>query len=84
MIRYTSHKQLKIEGFESPFTKKMNPQNRWVRMAQVIPWDELVGAYNKAMREDFGRPGINPRIVIGSLIIKHMCGFSDEETVEHI
>lgn len=53
-------------------------------MAQVIPWDDLVGEYTKAMREDFGRPGINPRIVIGSLIIKHMCGFSDEETVEHI
>ncbi len=36
------------------------------------------------MREDFSRPGINPRVVIGSLIIKHICGFSDEETVEHI
>lgn len=84
MIRYTSQKQFKIEGFESPFTKRMNPNNRWVRMAQVIPWDDLVSEYNKVMREDFGRPGINSRIVIGSLIIKHLCGFSDEETVEHI
>jgi hypothetical protein len=84
MIRYTSPKQLKIEGFDSPFTKKMNPENRWVKLSHVIPWDELVHEYIKAMRDDNGRPGVDARVVIGSLIIKHICGFSDEETVEHI
>ena len=84
MINYTSQNQLQIEGFESPFTKRMNPNNRWVKLSKHIPWDELVKKYTKVMREDFGRPGINPRVVIGSLIIKHICGFSDEETVEHI
>jgi hypothetical protein len=84
MIKYTSQNQLQIPGFESPFTKKMNPNNRWIKLSALIPWDELVSQYSRVMREDFGRPGINPRVVIGSLIIKHICGFSDEETVEHI
>ena len=84
MINYTSQNQLQIEGFESPFTKRMNPNNRWIRLSKLIPWDDLVGKYLKVMRDDYGRPGINPRVVIGSLIIKHICGFSDEETVEHI
>ena len=84
MIRYTSQKQLKIEGFVSSFTKKMNPNNRWVKLAHVIPWDQLVKEYTKAMRDDNGRPSIDARVVLGSLIIKHICGFSDEETVEHI
>ena len=84
MIQYTSPKQLKIEGFDSPFTRKMNPGNRWVKLAHVIPWDQLVNEYIKAMRDDNGRPGVDARVVIGSLIIKHICGFSDEQTVEHI
>ena len=28
--------------------------------------------------------GINPRVVIGSLIIKHMCDLSDREVVQQI
>jgi len=31
-----------------------------------------------------GADGINPRVVIGSLIIKHMCDLSDRETVQQI
>lgn len=33
---------------------------------------------------DTGADGINPRVVIGSLIIKHMCDLSDRETVQQI
>ena len=31
-----------------------------------------------------GADGIKPRVVIGSLIIKHMCDLSDRETVQQI
>jgi transposase, IS5 family len=31
-----------------------------------------------------GRPPINPRVVIGSVIIKHMCNLDDRETVDQI
>ena len=84
MINYISQKQFTIDGFENPFFQNLDPQNRWVKLSSVIPWDDIVKEYIKNMRVDFGRKGINPRTVIGALIIKHKCGFSDDETILHI
>lgn len=78
---YISQKQLGLEGFESPFSKSLDPCNRWVVLGKKIPWDDLVSIYNKQMSVSFGRPGLNPRVVIGSMIIKHMCDLSDRDTI---
>lgn len=84
-LPYISPTQPCLIGFESPFSKHLNPDNRWVIMAQKIPWDTLVGEYQKQMgNHQTGADGINPRVVIGSLIIKHMCDLSDRETVQQI
>ena len=75
---YTSPKQLKIEGFESPFERDLNPNNRWVVLAKLLPWDEICELYWKEIPMKFsGRPSLNPRIVIGSLVIKHLCNLDD-------
>ncbi len=34
--------------------------------------------------ESTGADGVNPRVAIGSMIIKHMCDLSDRETVQQI
>ena len=34
---YVSPNQLVLAGFESPFDQKLNPTNRWVVLAQLIP-----------------------------------------------
>src|SRR3982751_1250229 len=82
---YISPLQPPLPGFESPFSKHLNPLNRWIILADKIPWDELVGVYQKQMNNTkTGADGINPRVVIGSLIIKHMCDLSDRETVQQI
>ena len=82
---YTSPTQLILAGFETPFSKALNPANRWVRLAHKIPWDTLVGVYQEQMNNGaYGADGINPRVVIGSIIIKHMCDLSDRETVQQI
>ena len=82
---YVSPSQLKLEGFESPFDQKLNPTNRWVVLAHLIPWDEICNMYFKFVpKRQTGRPPLNPRIVIGSLIIKHMCNLDDRETVDQI
>jgi transposase, IS5 family len=83
--QYISSKQLILEGFESPFDKKLNPENRWVVLAHLIPWDEICNLYNKYVGiSTTGRPPLNPRIVIGSLIIKHLCNLDDREAVAQI
>jgi transposase, IS5 family len=80
---YVSPSQLGISGFQTPFSNTLDKENRWVKMAHIIPWDPLVSIYNKQMKTG-GRPGLNPRIVIGALLIKHLCNLSDRETIEHV
>ena len=82
---YISALQPVLSGFETPFCKQLNPTNRWVVLANKIPWDELVNVYLRRMgNHQTGADGINPRVVIGSLIIKHICDLSDRETVQQI
>ena len=82
---YVSPSQLTLEGFETPFEQSLNPKNRWVLLANMIPWDEISNLYLKHVGvSTTGRPPINPRIVIGSVIIKHMCNLDDRETVDQI
>ncbi len=79
---YQSPNQFILEGFETPFSRKLRQDNRWVKLAHQIPWDILVETYQKQLKnESTGASGINPRVVIGSLIIKHMCDLSDRDTV---
>lgn len=83
--QYVSPNQLVLAGFETPFEKELNPNNRWVVLARLIPWDDVCSIYNKHVGvSNTGRPPLNPRIVIGSLIIKHLCNLDDRETVDQI
>ena len=84
MIRYTSFKQLSIEEFKTPFEKEIDSNNRWVILANSIPWDELANIYHKAMSPGKGAPGKDARIVIGALIVKHKLGISGDETIQII
>lgn len=84
MIRYTSQNQQSLPGFETPFEQSLDPNNRWVKLGRVVPWDELAEIYGRRMSDGQGRPGKNPRLVIGAMIIKHKQRLSDEETVLQI
>ena len=84
MIKYTSSKQVNIDDFLIPQGKGLNPENRWIKLSQLIPWDDLSSVYSKKMSKKMGRKGIAPRIVIGAVIIKHMKSLSDEDTIEEI
>jgi hypothetical protein len=82
---YESPNQLTLAGFEHPFDRELDKSNRWVLLSHLIPWDEISGVYSKAVGiSHTGRPGLNPRIVLGSLMIKHLCHLDDRETVEQI
>ncbi len=45
MIRYTSNKQLSLAEFDWPFQTALDENNRWVKLSQVVPWDELAESY---------------------------------------
>ena len=82
---YVSPTQLLLDGFQTPFDKTLNPANRWVVLAHLIPWDEICNMYLKHVGiSSTGRPALSPRVVIGSLIIKHMCNLDDREAVDQM
>lgn len=83
MVHYTSQQQLKIEEFGNLYQMNLNSNNRWIQLAKHFPWDRCVKIYTNHF-SDAGRMTINPRIVIGSLIIKHKMNLSDEQTIQII
>jgi transposase, IS5 family len=84
-VPYVSPNQLELVGFESPFTKQLDPNNRWVRLSKQIPWDKIANVYQRQLNNLItGAGGINPRVAIGAIFIKHMCDLSDRETVQQI
>ena len=83
--KYVSPSQGVLPGFETPFSQSLSPDNRWVILSGQIPWDILVNLYLKHMgNSKTGACGINPRVALGALIIKHICDFSDRETIQQI
>lgn len=83
--KYVSPKQLSLAGFETPFERTLNPKNRWVVLAHLIPWDEVCSIYLKNNPiASTGRPALSPRVIIGSVIIKHLCNLDDIETTAQI
>jgi transposase, IS5 family len=70
--------------FELPFGGKLSADNRWVKMAQLIPWSEFESEYAQNFPTEKGAPAKSFRMALGALIIKEKLGISDRETVEQI
>ncbi len=84
MINYTSQHQIKLELFKHPFETELDKENRWVKLASVIPWDKLAEVYSKKLQSNSGRKSVNIRTVIAALIIKHKLRLDDRGTIEMI
>ncbi len=77
-----SPRQLTFTEFESPFNRHLPKDNRWVQLASSIPWDEIVGVYERQLNNSItGASNINPRVVIGALMVKHLLNISDRDTI---
>ena len=76
--------QLTMEEFFQPFGGRLRKDNRWVRLAEIMPWRHIEEIYVGNMSEETGRPGISSRIAFGALYIKAHCHLTDEETVQNL
>lgn len=70
--------------FFLPFGGALSSENRWVKLAQEIPWWEFEEAYMKNFKSNKGQKAYSVRIALGALIIQNRFTFSDEETVNQI
>ena len=79
-------RQLAFHDFPGGFSgARIFSDNRWVKLAQIIPWDLV----DKKYAENFvgsrtGNPAVESRIAFGALIIKQELNLSDEDTVAMI
>ena len=63
-----------------PFGGELAEDNRWLKIKTLIPWGELEAEYAKRFSYK-GRPGLDGRMVIGLILLKHMTTMSDVEVV---
>ncbi len=77
--------QTEFVEFYLPFGGKLSAENRWVKLAALVPWDMVEERYAGAMTDSgMGAPPLPGRVAFGALIIKERLGITDEETVEQI
>ena len=84
MYKFERYRQLGLADFNQPVGLKMNPENRWVKKAETIPWDAIEEKYAKLFSGKTGMPAKPLRTALGSLLIQKQLGFSDRELVEEI
>ena len=80
----SNRQQLEFPDFYLPFSGQLDPKNRWVKLAKLVPWGLAEEIYHADLCEDFGAPVIRSRVALGALIIKERLRLTDRETVETI
>lgn len=78
MYRKENPDQLVIEDFFLPFGGKLQTDNRWVKMAEVMPWELIETIYLKSIDEEKGRCACSARLAYGAIFIKEHEGLTDD------
>lgn len=85
MYKTNNNRQLELTDFNQPIGLTMDPNNRWVRLAAMIPWKKYEHKYARLfIGSKVGNVAKPFRMALGSLIIQQKLGFSDRELVEEI
>lgn len=62
---------------------ELNPENRWIKMSQLVPWKAFEEKYAKLFKND-GRRAKTAREALGALVVQQLLNLTDRETVEII
>ncbi len=84
MVRSKNCQQLEFPDFYLPFSGHLDPENRWIALARLVPWGLAEEIYHAELCEDSGQPIVPARVALGALLIKERLGLTDRETVETI
>lgn len=78
MYKYPS-RQIRITDFGMPLGMKLDPENRWVKKAETIPWEEIEDRYAELFRNRKGNVAKPLRLALGALLIQTQYQYSDAE-----
>lgn len=85
MYEHHESQMVMPDEFFLSFSGKLNADNRWVKLAQLIPWEKAEEAYFQSLKDTSqGNKAYSIRKSLGTLIIKERMNWSDAETVEQI
>lgn len=84
MYKCTDNTQSNFLHFNQPIGLHMNPENRWVKMADAIPWEIFEKKYSRLFKGKNGRVAKPLRLALGSLIIQTKYQYSDRELVDQL
>ena len=79
MVYKKSSGQVSFTDFGMPLGMQLNPENRWVKKSQTIPWDEIEERYAQMFLSETGNPAKPLQLALGALIIQTERGISDAE-----
>lgn len=71
--------QLSLTDFGAAVGLKLNPENRWIKKAQSIPWEAIEIRYAQLFTNKKGNVAKPLRLGLGACIIQSEYGYSDEE-----
>jgi IS5 family transposase len=75
---------INFDEFFLPFGGSLDGENRWVKLAALIPWDLFEDDYAELLSSSHGAGALPFRVALGALIIKERQRITDRETVEQI
>ena len=83
MYKKADREQLSIEEFFLPFGGRLSANNRWVKLARLMPWELIEDIYAEKFKNDTedGNVPIPARVAFGALKIKAEEAFTDERTL---
>ena len=83
MYKYKSG-QMRLTDFGQPMGMHLDENNRWVKKAAMIPWEEIEQRYAGLFKSQKGNPAKPLRLALGACMIQAEYGYSDEEIVLQI
>ena len=60
---------------------KLSSRNRWLKLAEALPWEKIDAAYGRYFSAGYGRPAKDSRLACGLLAVKQLKNISDEDAV---
>jgi len=69
MYKFDRNHQFSFSDFNQPLGMEMSSENRWVKKAALIPWNEIKDRYASLFPSEVGMPDKPLQMALGSLLI---------------
>ena len=76
MYRY-SNGQISLSDFHQPMGMQLKEDNRWVKKAQMIPWDKIEEKYADLFPSSTGNVAKPLQLALGACLIQKEYGYSE-------